>query len=91
MLWITNKGVDYLTHIIDKYTGTSKWSKAMSRDLDILGILEERGGGYTPGQLVNILASRDIEHPLIGTDEQYLQSLKRLVRRGFVTDLEGGK
>ena len=89
MLWITDKGIDYLTHIIDKYTGTGKWSSSMSRDLDILGILERRGGGYTISQIIDLLETRDIEHPLIGTREQYSKSIKSLERRELITDIGG--
>ena len=90
MLWITNKGIDYLTHIIDKYTGTGKWTNTMSRDLDILGILERRGGGYTPSQIIGLLEARDIESPLIGTREQYSKSIESLEKKGFIVEV-GGK
>jgi len=90
MFWITEKGIDYLTHIIDKYTATSRWTSAMSRDLDILGILERRGGGYTSKQIIDFLGSRDIESPLAGSVEEYYKSIKGLERRGLIANLEGG-
>ena len=86
MFWITEEGIDYLTHIIDKYTATSKWTSAMSRDLDILGFLESQGGGWTASQIIDELASRPIERPLTGTREDYHESMKRLIKRGFIDD-----
>lgn len=86
MKWITEKGIDYLTKLIDQM-GTSKWSIKKGRKLDILGLVERRGGGLSDSQIISLLASRDIETPLTGTREQYLEAMRDLEMDGYIEDL----
>lgn len=85
MYWITSKGIDYLTSIIDK--APSKHTGEDTRRQDLLGILESRGGGYSTQQLVGFLEARPIERPLIGTPLQYSKTLENLEKGGYVEDL----
>ena len=82
MYWITSKGVDYLTHIIDNMN--RYWSDERSREEDVLGELEYRGGGFSSSQIVDYSSQRDIPDPLIGTREQYLRTINKLERRGYL-------
>ena len=87
MYWITEKGIDYLTKIIDQPT---KISGVRNRYLDILGELEYRGGGLSAGQVVSYLEARDIEAPLTGTREQYFRAIGNLEKEGYIIDLSRG-
>ncbi len=85
MYWITEKGRDRITYIIDNMN--KYWSDGRSRELDILGFLEARGGGFTPGQVIDSSASRDIERPLTGSRGDYHETFKKLTREGYVEDI----
>jgi len=85
MYWITSKGIDYLTEIIDK--APSRHTNEDTRRQDLLGILESRGGGYSAEQLVSFLERRPIERPLVGSRSQYLDTLESLERGRYVEEL----
>ena len=76
MYWITSKGIDYITDLIEK--PPSKYTGEDARKMDILGCVENRGGGYTAGQILDFCERREIKSPLIGTRNQYLKTLQNL-------------
>ena len=80
---ITSKGVDYLTELIN----SSRWTKKSIREEDLLGILESKGFGFRGKQLIGLLRSRDIRDPLMGTEKQYRNTLKDLVKRELVVKI----
>lgn len=82
-LWITSKGVDRLTHIIDAWI-TGEESR---RQQDVLGVIERRGGGYTAEQVIDILEKRPIDTPLVGSRSDYYRTIERLERNGCIDDL----
>lgn len=83
--WITSKGIDYLTSLIDK--SPSKYTGEDTRRQDILGIMELEGGGYSPGQIITMLEKRDIRNPLWGTKDKYLSTLQSLEKGGYIQEV----
>ncbi len=86
MYWITDKGVERLTYIIDNMN--KYWSPGRSRELDLLGFMEAHGGGFSFDQIISKLGSRDIDTPLSGSGRDYERTLKSLARQGYISDLE---
>ena len=81
--WITPEGIDYLTKIIDHPGRYSNYD----RELDILGVLEGRGGGYSEKQTIDWLSVRPIEDPLIGTRDDYKKTFRKLESRGYIVNV----
>jgi len=85
-LWITPEGVEHITELIEM--PPSKFGSRHTREQDILGAVEFRGGGYSAGQLVDFLANRSIRDPLWGGNkEAYYGTIRDLVSRGYLQDI----